>query len=116
MTYKLAPRTIEVIQRLSETAYEDSGQVLAACVKALKLKNLTYSDPDVAYPVQIIERKNEQFRRPVFQYCTVPWDTLPRCCMSQCTSASIKGQPALWTPGTPAWYSEVSTFFQAATC
>jgi hypothetical protein len=41
MTYKLAPRTIEVIQRLSETAYEDPGQVLAACVKALKLKNLT---------------------------------------------------------------------------
>ena len=40
MTYKLAPRTIEVIQKLSETAYEDPGQVLAACVKALKLKNL----------------------------------------------------------------------------
>jgi hypothetical protein len=41
MTYKLAPRTIEVIQKLSETAYTDPGQVLAACVKALKLKNLT---------------------------------------------------------------------------
>ncbi|MCU1254972.1 MAG: hypothetical protein JWM83_1271 [Candidatus Angelobacter sp.] len=40
MTYKLAPRTIQVIQRLSETTYEDPGQVLAACVKALKLKNL----------------------------------------------------------------------------
>jgi hypothetical protein len=41
MTYKLAPRTIEVIQKLSETAYEDQGQVLAACIKALKLKNLS---------------------------------------------------------------------------
>jgi hypothetical protein len=40
MTYKLAPRTIDVIQRLAETAYADPGQVLAACVKALKLKNL----------------------------------------------------------------------------
>jgi hypothetical protein len=41
MTYKLAPRTIQVIQRLAETTYEDPGQVLAAYVKALKLKNLT---------------------------------------------------------------------------
>jgi hypothetical protein len=40
-TYKLAPRTIEVIQKLSENEYEDAGQVLAACIKALKLKNLT---------------------------------------------------------------------------
>jgi hypothetical protein len=40
-TYKLAPRTIEVIQQLSESEYEDPGQVLAACIKALKLKNLT---------------------------------------------------------------------------
>lgn len=40
-TYKLAPRTIEVIQKLSENEYEDPGQVLAACIKALKLKNLT---------------------------------------------------------------------------
>lgn len=39
-TYKLAPRTIEIIQWLSETVYEDPGQVLAACIKALKLKNL----------------------------------------------------------------------------
>lgn len=39
-TYKLAPRTIEIIQWLSETAYEDAGQVLTACIKALKLKNL----------------------------------------------------------------------------
>jgi hypothetical protein len=40
-TYKLAPRTIEVIQQLSESEYEDPGQVLAACIKALKLKNLS---------------------------------------------------------------------------
>jgi hypothetical protein len=39
-TYKLAPRTIEVIQQLSETEYEDPGQVLAACMKVLKLKKL----------------------------------------------------------------------------
>jgi hypothetical protein len=40
-TYKLAPRTIAVIQQLSESEYEDPGQVLAACIKALKLKKLT---------------------------------------------------------------------------
>jgi hypothetical protein len=40
-TYKLVPRTIEVIQELSETEYEDPGQVLAACVKALKLTKIT---------------------------------------------------------------------------
>jgi hypothetical protein len=41
MTYKLAPRTIEIIQKLSETTYDDPGQALAACVKALRLKNLS---------------------------------------------------------------------------
>jgi hypothetical protein len=39
-SYKLAPRTIEVIQQLSETEYKDPGQVLAACMKVLKLKKL----------------------------------------------------------------------------
>jgi len=39
-TYKLAPRTIHVIELLSETTYEDPGQVLAACMEALKLKKL----------------------------------------------------------------------------
>jgi hypothetical protein len=39
-TYKLAPRTIEVIQQLSETGYDDPGQVLAACMKILKVKKL----------------------------------------------------------------------------
>ena len=41
MTYKLAPRTIALIEQLAETTYEDQGQVLAACVKVLKLKKLT---------------------------------------------------------------------------
>lgn len=41
MTYKLAPRTIELIEQLSETDYDNPGQVLAACVKVLKLKKLT---------------------------------------------------------------------------
>ena len=40
MTYKLVPRTVELIQRLSETVYESRAETLAACVEALKLKNL----------------------------------------------------------------------------
>lgn len=43
MTYKLAPRTVRLIHHLKETAYQSSGQVLAACMKALKLKGLTLS-------------------------------------------------------------------------
>lgn len=39
-TYKLSPRTIKVIQQLSETEYDDPGQVLAACMKILKVKRL----------------------------------------------------------------------------
>jgi len=41
MTYKLVPRTIELIDKLAETDYDDAGQVLAACMKALKMKKLT---------------------------------------------------------------------------
>ena len=41
MTYKLAPRTVRLIHQLKETAYHDSGQVLAASMAALKLKHLT---------------------------------------------------------------------------
>lgn len=41
MSYKLVPRTIELIDKLAETAYDDAGQVLTACMKALKLKKLT---------------------------------------------------------------------------
>ena|SRR5579859_3010479 len=40
MTYRLAPRTIEVIGKLSGTMYEDDPHVLAACVEALKIKKL----------------------------------------------------------------------------
>jgi len=40
-TYKLAPRTIEVISQLAESDYDNEGQVLAACIKALKVKKLT---------------------------------------------------------------------------
>jgi hypothetical protein len=40
MTYKLVPRTVKLIERLKETAYESSGHVFAACVEALKVKDL----------------------------------------------------------------------------
>ncbi len=40
MTYKLVPRTVKLIERLKETAYESSGQVFAACIEALKVKDL----------------------------------------------------------------------------
>lgn len=40
-TYKLSPRTIEVIQQLSQTGYDSPGQVLAACMKILKVKKLS---------------------------------------------------------------------------
>lgn len=40
MTYRLAPRTIEVIAKLSGTMYEDEPHVLVACVEALKIKKL----------------------------------------------------------------------------
>jgi len=39
-SYKLSPRTIEVIQQLSERDYENPGQVLAASMKILKVKKL----------------------------------------------------------------------------
>ncbi len=39
-TYKLVPRTIELIDKLSGTMYEDDAHVLAACVEALKIKKL----------------------------------------------------------------------------
>src|SRR5579859_5107243 len=40
ITYKLVPRTVQLIQQLTESAYESSGETLAACVEALKLKDL----------------------------------------------------------------------------
>lgn len=40
-TYKLSPRTIELIQQLSETDYDSPGQVLAASMMILKVKKLS---------------------------------------------------------------------------
>lgn len=39
-TYKLTPRTIEVIQCLSERGYENPGQALTASMMILKVKKL----------------------------------------------------------------------------
>jgi hypothetical protein len=41
MTYKLPPRTIQVIAELAKTQYGgDAGQAITACVKALKMKKI----------------------------------------------------------------------------
>jgi len=40
MTYKLVPRTVELIDELAESVYENRKQVFAACVEALKIKNI----------------------------------------------------------------------------
>lgn len=40
-TYKLSPRTIQVIKQLSESGYDNPGQVLAASMKILKVKKLS---------------------------------------------------------------------------
>jgi len=40
-TYKLSPRTIQVIEQLAQTEYRDPGQVLAASMKILKVKKLS---------------------------------------------------------------------------
>ncbi len=40
-TYKLSPRTIQVIEQLAQTEYGDPGQVLAASMKILKVKKLS---------------------------------------------------------------------------
>jgi len=45
-TYKLAPRTIEVIEHLAKTEYGDAGRVLTACVKVLKVKKLDFKHLD----------------------------------------------------------------------
>lgn len=42
MTYKLSPRTIELIEELVGTGYRDAGEVLAASMKALEIKNLRW--------------------------------------------------------------------------
>jgi hypothetical protein len=39
MTYKLPPRTVQLIEEIARTQYDgDAGQAIAACVKLLKVK------------------------------------------------------------------------------
>src|SRR5947209_18660376 len=40
MTYKLVPRTVELIDELADTVYENRQQVFAACVEALKITDI----------------------------------------------------------------------------
>jgi hypothetical protein len=40
MTYKLVPRTVELIDELGDTVYENRQQVFAACVEALKMTDI----------------------------------------------------------------------------
>ena len=40
MTYKLIPRTVELIDELAQTVYQDRKQVFAACVEALKMTDM----------------------------------------------------------------------------
>jgi hypothetical protein len=40
MTYKLTPRTIRLIDGLASTHYDNAGQVISACLKALSMKKI----------------------------------------------------------------------------
>ena len=40
MTYKLVPRTVELIDELADSVYENRQQVFAACVEALKMTDI----------------------------------------------------------------------------
>jgi hypothetical protein len=40
MTYKLIPRTVELIDELAQSVYQDRQQVFAACVEALKMTDI----------------------------------------------------------------------------
>ncbi len=40
MTYKLTPRTIQLIDELARTQYGSAGQAIAACIKTLKMKKI----------------------------------------------------------------------------
>src|SRR5215467_4448752 len=40
MTYKLLPRTIQLIEKLAASDYGTSGRAIAGCVKALKIKKI----------------------------------------------------------------------------
>ena len=41
MTYKLLPRTIQLIDELAKTEYGTTGRAIAGCVKALKIKKFS---------------------------------------------------------------------------
>jgi len=41
MTYKLLPRTIQLIEELAKSDYGTSGRAIAGCVKALKIKKFS---------------------------------------------------------------------------
>jgi len=40
MTYKLLPRTIQLIQELTASEYGTAGRAIAGCIKALKIKKI----------------------------------------------------------------------------
>jgi hypothetical protein len=40
MTYQLVPRTVELIDELAQSVYQDRQQVFAACVEALKMTDI----------------------------------------------------------------------------
>jgi hypothetical protein len=40
MTYKLTPRTIQLIDELARKHYGNSGQAIAACIQTLKMKKI----------------------------------------------------------------------------
>jgi hypothetical protein len=40
MTYKLLPRTIDLIEHLAAREYGSAGRAIAGCVKALKMKKI----------------------------------------------------------------------------
>jgi hypothetical protein len=40
MTYKLTPRTIQLIDELAKKHYGNAGQAITACIKTLKMKKI----------------------------------------------------------------------------
>src|SRR5215831_13582903 len=40
MTYKLLPRTIQLIEQLTASEYGTAGRAIAGCIKALKIKKI----------------------------------------------------------------------------
>jgi hypothetical protein len=46
MTYKLLPRTIELIEELARAEYGTPGQAIAGCVKALKMTQVDFKQSE----------------------------------------------------------------------